>query len=108
MNAESNIYLQEIVSHRIVVKRLQYEVERIPEYFMMMNVTNIGSLRVCTGSNNYVLYNEQTKIKLAENICLEKVILLSFEIFADHGYIFLGGSVWLGKLYFIPPVYNFD
>lgn len=39
-----------------------------------------GILCVFTGSHNYVFYKDETKINLAENIHLEKVILHPFKI----------------------------
>lgn len=45
---------------------------------MMINGTQKSILRVFTGSHKCVLYDEETKIKFAENLRLQKLIMTRY------------------------------
>lgn len=53
---------------------------------MMMNGPQKGSLWTLKGFHKYLFLEEKTKIKLEENLRLEKSILIPFYIFFGQGY----------------------
>lgn len=65
-------------------------------YSLMMNGTQRCILWEFPGSPNYMFYKFETKIKLGDNIRLDKFIMPQFHIFCCHGYLQCDGSGYDG------------